>query len=147
MPIFYNQGNPTPATKNNINDIAVTYGIRDFLLNLNLAPQYPFIQTNVNGSPRIGEPVLDTMVGSGALTVPIGLPLETNGLLFKDLNTILNTFQPYSNIANVLTDGGPGGSKYIPPANTTLINSTGNSDEDQPIMVQPSAPEEQSDTL
>ena len=50
-------------------------------------------------------------------------------------------------IANVLTDGGPGGSKYIPPANTTLINSTGNSDEDQPIMVPPSAPEEQSDTL
>ena len=104
MPIFYNQGNPTPATKNNINDIAVTYGIRDFLLNLNLAPQYPFIQTNVNGSPRIGEPVLDTMVGSGALTVPIGLPLETNGLLFKDLNTILNTFQPDPNIANVLTE-------------------------------------------
>ena len=36
MPIFYNTAPPTPSTKNNITDIAVTYGIRDYLLNKNL---------------------------------------------------------------------------------------------------------------
>ena len=119
MPIFYNQGAPTPTTKNNINDIAVTYGIRDFLLNLNLAPQYPFISTSINGSPRIGEPVLDTMVGSGALTVPIGLPLITNGLLFKDLNVIYNTFQNDPSVANNVES-----INYIPDIlNTDYINS------------------------
>jgi hypothetical protein len=119
MPIFYNQGAPTPTTKNNINDIAVTYGIRDFLLNLNLAPQYPFVSTSINGSPRIGEPVLDTMVGSGALTVPIGLPLITNGLLFKDLNVIYNTFQNDPSVANNVES-----INYIPDIlNTDYINS------------------------
>jgi hypothetical protein len=119
MPIFYNQGAPTPTTKNNINDIAVTYGIRDFLLNLNLAPQYPFISTTVNGSPRIGEPVLDTMVGSGALTVPIGLPLIANGLLFKDLNVINNTFQNDPSVANNVES-----INYIPDIlNTDYSNS------------------------
>ena len=119
MPIFYNQGAPTPTTKNNITDIAVTYGIRDFLLNLNLAPQYPFISTSVNGSPRIGEPVLDTMVGSGALSVPIGLPLIANGLLFKDLNVINNTFQNDPNVANNVES-----INYIPDIlNTDYINA------------------------
>ena len=119
MPIFYNQGAPTPTTKNNINDIAVTYGIRDFLLNLNLAPQYPFISTTVNGSPHVGEPVLDTMVGSGALTVPIGLPLIANGLLFKDLNVINNTFQNDPSVANNVES-----INYVPDIlNTSYINS------------------------
>ena len=119
MPIFYNQGAPTPTTKNNITDIAVTYGIRDFLLNLNLAPQYPFISTTINGSPHIGEPVLDTMVGSGALTVPIGLPLIANGLLFKDLNIINNTFQNDPSVANNVES-----INYIPDIlNTDYINA------------------------
>ncbi len=119
MPIFYNQGAPTPTTKNNITDIAVSYGIRDFLLNLNLAPQYPFISTSINGSPRIGEPVLNTMVGSGALTVPIGLPLIANGLLFKDLNVIYNTFQNDPSVANNVES-----INYIPDIlNTDYINS------------------------
>jgi hypothetical protein len=88
MPIFYNTASPTPTTKNTINDIAVSYGIRDFLLNLNLLPQYPQIATNINGSPRIGEPVLDTVVGTGNVLIPIGLPLETNGIIWKDLNIL-----------------------------------------------------------
>ena len=104
MPIFYNTASPTPTTKNTINDIAVGYGIRDFLLNLNLLPQYPQIATNINGSPRIGEPVLDTVVGTGNVLIPIGLPLETNGLIFKDLNVIYNTFQNDPNVSNILEE-------------------------------------------
>lgn len=106
MPIFYNTSAPTPSTKNTINSVTVGTsggGIRDFLLNLNLLPVYPFLSTSLNGSPRIGEPVLDTMVGTGSVGVPIGLPLETNGILWKDLNVIMNTFQNDSPIANSLT--------------------------------------------
>ena len=104
MPIFYNTASPTPTTKNTINDIAVGYGIRDFLLNLNLLPQYPQIATNINGSPRIGEPVLDTVVGTGNVLIPIGLPLETNGIIWKDLNVIYNTFQNDPNVSNILEE-------------------------------------------
>lgn len=106
MPIFYNTSAPTPTTKNTINSVTVGTGggIRDFLLNLNLLPVYPFLSTSLNGSPRIGEPVLDTMVGTGSVVVPIGLPLETNGILWKDLNVIMNTFQNDSPIANELKD-------------------------------------------
>jgi hypothetical protein len=104
MPIFYNTALPTPTTKNTINEIAVGYGLRDFLLNLNLLPQYPQISTNINGSPRIGEPVLDTVVGTGNILIPIGLPLETNGLIFKDLNVLYNTFQNDPNVSNILED-------------------------------------------
>ena len=102
MPIFYNTGFPTPTTKNTINEIAVNYGIRDFLLNLNLLPQYPQIPTTINGSPKIGEPVLDTTVGTGNVLIPIGLPLNINGIIWKDLNVVYNTFQNDPNVANNL---------------------------------------------
>ena len=104
MPIFYNSGFPTPTTKNTINSVAVVGGIRDFLLNLNLLPQYPQIPTSINGSPKIGEPVLDTIVGTGNVLIPIGLPLETNGIIWKDLNVIYNTFQNDSSLANNLEE-------------------------------------------
>jgi hypothetical protein len=102
MPIFYNPASPTPTTKNTINDVSVGFGIRDFLLNLNLAPQYPQIATNINGSPRIGEPVLNTTVGTGNILIPIGLPLDINGIIWKDLNVIYNTFQNDPSVANIL---------------------------------------------
>lgn len=119
MPIFYNQGSPTPTTKNTINSVSVNYGIRDFLLNLNLAPQYPQIPTTINGSPKIGEPVLDTMAGTGNIVIPIGLPLVVNGLLFKDLNVIYNTFQNDSSQSNNIES-----INYIPDIlNTNYLNS------------------------
>jgi hypothetical protein len=104
MPIFYNTSAPTPTTKNNITDIATSYGLRDFLLNLNLLPTYPQISTSLNGSPKIGEPVLDTLVNNGSNVIPLYLPLETNGILFKDLNIAVNTFQNNSSTANALTE-------------------------------------------
>jgi hypothetical protein len=88
----YNTSSPNPTTKNTINSVTIDYGIRDYLLNLNLSPQYPWISTAVNGSPRIGEPVLDTINGSGTVVVPIGLPLETNGITFKQQNVSNNRF-------------------------------------------------------
>jgi hypothetical protein len=100
----YNTSTPSPSSKNTINSVTVGYGIRDFLLNLNLLPQYPQISTSLNGSPKIGEPVLNTTVGTGNVVVPIGLPLETNGILFKDLNIIYNTFQNNQSNSNSLTE-------------------------------------------
>jgi hypothetical protein len=100
----YNTSTPTPTSKNTINSVTVGYGIRDFLLNLNLLPQYPQISTSLNGSPKIGEPVLNTTVGTGNVVIPIGLPLETNGILFKDLNLIYNTFQNTQSNSNDLTE-------------------------------------------
>jgi len=99
MPTFYNTGLPTPSTKNNITDIAVSFGIRDFLLNKNLAPIYTQLSTSLNGSPRIGEPVLDTMVGTGSITQPFGLPLETEGILRMEIALLPNKFKNTSSTA------------------------------------------------
>jgi hypothetical protein len=90
---FYNTAPPTPSTKNNITDIAVSYGIRDFLLNKNLLPTYPFISTAINGSPRIGEPVLDTSINGNSNVIPFGLPLETEGLVRYNSAIASNQFK------------------------------------------------------
>jgi hypothetical protein len=58
MPIYYNTDTPTPTTSNSINSVSIN--IRDFLLQKNLQPTYPSISTSINGSPSIGQPVLDT---------------------------------------------------------------------------------------
>ena len=97
MPNFYNTAAPTPTTKNTIN--SVTLGtitgnnIRDFLLNKNLAPVYPQISTSLNGSPRIGEPVLDTSINGNANVTPLGLPLEVEGILRYELAVLPNQFK------------------------------------------------------
>lgn len=99
---YYNTTAPTPSSKNNITDIAVTYGIRDFLLNKNLLPVYPMALSNSPGIARIGEPILDTMVGTGNVVVPFGLPLETNGVLRMEIAIIQNQFKNTSSTANDL---------------------------------------------
>jgi hypothetical protein len=100
---YYNTAPPTPTTKNTINSIMATLpNIRDFLLLKNLTPQYPFLGTTTNGSPKIGQPVLDTMVGTGANAVPIGLPLETEGILWKEQNVLPNMFKNVGPDANAL---------------------------------------------
>ena len=98
MPIYYNPASPTPSTKNTINSVAVTYGIRDFLLNKNLLPTSMLpagysTNTAINGSPKVGQPVLDTMVNTGSNVLPNYLPLETEGILWKELNVLPNTFK------------------------------------------------------
>ena len=98
---FYNTSSPTPTTKNNITDIAVNYGIRDFLLNKNLLPVYPQISTSLNGSPRIGQPVLDTEINNNANVTPFGLPLEVEGILRYNIAILPNKFK---NVASDATN-------------------------------------------
>ena len=118
---FYNTAPPTPSTKNNITDIAVIYGIRDFLLNRNLAPVYPYLSTAINGSPRIGEPVLDTSINGDANVIPLGLPLEVEGISRYNTAIAINQFkndQPTApsliNIENVVQSQGVFGSVDFP---------------------------------
>jgi len=90
---FYNTAAPTSTSKNTINSVTVDYGIRDFLLNCNLGPVYPQIATNINGSPHIGEPVLDTSINGNTNVTPQGLPLETWGLFRYNIAVLPNQFQ------------------------------------------------------
>ena len=137
MPIYYNTAPPTNTTKNTINSIMATLpNIRDFLLLKNLTPQYPYLGTTINGSPKIGQPVLDTMVGSGSNAVPIGLPLETEGILWKEQNVLLNTFKNVSGNANFLTS-----INYIPDIPYTAL--FGNAEWPQGIQSYPEYPTEE----
>ena len=109
MPItfpFYNVGLPTPSTKNTINNIAGSAsvaGIRDFLLFKNLFPisqplDYQNLSTTLNGSPKIGQPFLDTSVNGDVNGIPNNYPIETYGITFKNLNNVsLNQFKNTDN--------------------------------------------------
>jgi phage FluMu protein Com len=103
---YYNTASPTPSTKNTITNIVMDYGIRDFLLNKNLGVGtggfYPQYSTAINGSPKIGEPVLDTMIGMGNVVVPSGLPLEVEGIVNWAKNILPNQFKDQSGIAGTL---------------------------------------------
>ncbi len=102
MSLYYNQGSPNKNSKNSINSIMSTLpNIRDFLLLKNLSPQYPQ-KLGMLPSPKIGQPVLDTMVGNGSNLLPIGLPLETEGVLWKEQNILPNTFKNVETTANDL---------------------------------------------
>lgn len=116
---FYNTGAPTPSSKNTINSIAVTYGIRDFLLTKNLSPVYPTAFNNSPGTVKIGEPILDTMVGTGNVTQPFGLPLETEGILRWEIATILNKYKDTSSQAGVLQN-----IDFISPTPNPFPNTT-----------------------
>jgi len=97
---YYNTTSPTPGTKNNINDIAVSFGIRDFLLLKNLTPTQfgtvdSFAKLNNIQSPHVGEPFTDT--GSGGVNqIPNFFPIETNGILFYEINILPNKFKNLS---------------------------------------------------
>lgn len=88
---YYNTGLPTASDKNTINKISVDYGIRDFLLNKNISPRYPFISTSLNGSPKIGEPVLDTSTNVDAILASI--PIEVDGVLRMSNATLMNRYK------------------------------------------------------
>lgn len=100
MQNFYNTSFPTIDVKNTINSVSID--IRDFLLNKNLKPQYPQLSTTLNGAPKIGEPFTDTVVGTNNVLVPIGLPLEVEGLKFKDNNISTNQFKNDPQVGNDL---------------------------------------------
>src|SRR5690348_6688592 len=100
MQNFYNSSKPSANEKNTINSVSIN--IRDFLLTKNLKPQYPQLSTSINGSSMIGMPVLDTTIGDNAIMVPIGLPLETEGISFKNKNISTNQFKNDVQVADDL---------------------------------------------
>lgn len=86
MPIYYNTNSPTPTTSNSINNVSIN--IRDFLLNQNISSTYPSISTAVNGSPQVGQPVLDTESNHLNFYPHQQLDLNTTGL--DILGSVLN---------------------------------------------------------
>ena len=86
MPLFYNTNSPTPTTSNSINNVSIN--IRDFLLNQNISSTYPSISTAVNGSPQVGQPVLDTESNHLNFYPHQQLDLNTTGL--DILGSVLN---------------------------------------------------------
>jgi hypothetical protein len=86
MPIYYNTNSPTPTTLNSINSVSIN--IRDFLLNQNISSTYPSISTAVNGSPQVGQPVLDTESNHLNFYPHQQLDLNTTGL--DVLGSVLN---------------------------------------------------------
>ena len=86
MPLYYNQNGPTPTTSNNINNVSIN--IRDFLLSQNISSTYPSISTSINGSPRVGQPVLDTE--SNHLNYYPHQQLNTDTTTLDVLGSVLN---------------------------------------------------------
>ena len=101
---FYNVGAPTQLTKNSITNTATSLGLRDFLLNRNLSPRYPQLSTSLNGSPRIGEPVLETSINGNSNVIPIGLPLEVEGLNNYNTAILPNKFKNDDGISPTLVN-------------------------------------------
>ena len=97
MPLFYSTSAPTLYSKNSITRTASGsnngYGIRDYLLHRNIQNpiRYPQLSTSVNGSPRGGEPFLDTMVGSGVVIQQD--PLTVSGVFRYENAVIMNLFK------------------------------------------------------
>lgn len=104
MPLYYDTSSPTPGTKNTITRTATDFGIRDFLLHRNIQNpiRYPQLSTSVNGSPRGGEPFLDTMVGSGVVLQQVSL--EVDGLLRYDNAIIMNRYKDTDSSAPSIFD-------------------------------------------
>ena len=101
---YYNTAPPTSTSKNTINSIMSTLpNIRDFLLLKNLVPTGEYLfKLGDSPSVKIGQPITDTMGGSGSVLVPNGLPLETEGILWKEENILPNMFKNVSSTANAL---------------------------------------------
>ena len=60
-------------------------------MNKNLKTSYKSISTAINGSPRIGEPVLDTSVGNGVIIPHI--PLEDTAVQNVENATMTNRYK------------------------------------------------------
>lgn len=127
MPFGYNTAPPSPSTKNTINSVTMGtftgYQLRDFLMYRNIGYNtggfYPQLSTNINGSPKVGEPVLDTTNPNGNNNIiPLGLPLETWGLYHLQNVILTNQFKNTASNANDLVD-----IQYLLPTQSPFPNS------------------------
>lgn len=127
MPAGYYQLPPTPSTKNTINSVTLGtftgYPLRDFLMYRNLGTNtggfYPQISTAINGSPRVGEPVLTTSINNNTNVTPFGLPLEVEGILHMQISVLPNQFKNMASTANDLID-----IQYVLPTQNPWPNSS-----------------------
>jgi len=129
--IYYDTTAPTAGNQNSITRTAVDFGIRDFLLNLNIQNpiRYPQLPTSINGSPLGGQPFLDTMVGNGS--VQQQNPLEVDGVFRYDNAIIMNLYKnqdpsapQFLDIIDITTTP----IFPVPPNGTTQYPTTPNSD-------------------
>jgi hypothetical protein len=99
--------------KNSITNTAKTFGLRDFLLYKNIGgiagKAYNNLSTTQNGSPKIGQPVLDTSINNNTNRIPNSSPASVYGITFKNLNNVNNNkfYNTDSNSVNQLVDLGP----------------------------------------
>ena len=105
----YNHSTPLPSSKNTINSVTMDYSIRDFLLLKNIggtdSTTFYNISSTINGSPKIGEPVLDTSINGDVNVIPSTAPITTMGIFYKDGNNINNNiYQSNATDPNQLVD-------------------------------------------
>lgn len=93
MPLYYDTSTPTQGAINSITRSATDFGLRDFLLHKNIQNpiRYPQLQTSYNGSPKGGEPVLDTVQGTNSVIQHISI--EVDGIFRYDNAIVMNTFK------------------------------------------------------
>ena len=101
---YYDTSAPSPSTKNTITRTATDFGYRDFLLLKNLGPQYSNAFNLSPSTVRIGETVVETSINGDTNVIPLGLPLETEGLLRYDIAVLPNRFKNDSPLAPSLTN-------------------------------------------
>lgn len=93
MPLYYDTSEPRGNSKNTITRTATDFGLRDFLLlkNIQNPIKYPYLSTSINGGPRGGEPVLDTMIGYGSINRQ--RELTDLGVGYYNSNIIINHYK------------------------------------------------------
>lgn len=104
MPLSYNTAPPTHDGKNTINSINKNYSVRDFLLHRNIQnpTKYPQYSTSINGSPKGGEPFLDTSDGKNMVIEQIGIVDSSQERIENAIR--MNTFKDNSSTSNKLID-------------------------------------------
>lgn len=104
MPLYYDTALPTPSDKNSITRTATDFGLRDFLLHKNIQNpiKYPQLSTSINGSPRGGEPYLDTMVGTGSIIDQVSI--EVDGIFRYGNAILMNHYKENDSNSGTLID-------------------------------------------
>lgn len=104
MPLYYNTSAPSNGSNNSITNTATDLGLRDFLLTKNIQNpiKYPQLSTSINGSPKGGQPFLDTMVGLGVVLPQVSI--EIDGLFRYDIAILPNHYRNTDPTAPQLID-------------------------------------------
>lgn len=104
MPLYYDSGSPSEGSKNSIDITAKTLGLRDHLLKKNIQnpTKYPYLGTGINGSPKGGQPVLDTSVGTNSVIEQVSI--EVDGQFRYENSVVMNHYKNTDPNSYQLTD-------------------------------------------